>query len=170
MGYGLLARGGDLAIIYIICLKYADYGLSIGEVTAILMYVRTIMANVGAITNNVQAIAKVSGSAYEMAILMVTPNKVKFDGEECPGVADISEGGDINLSNVKFSYPTKSEVPVLKGISIDINKNQVVALVGHSGCGKSSIIQLIERFYDPADGKLLFSGANLKDLDNKWYH
>jgi len=76
MGYGLLARGGDLAIIYIICLKYADYGLSIGEVTAILMYVRTIMANVGAITNNVQAIAKVSGSAYEMAILMVTPNKV----------------------------------------------------------------------------------------------
>lgn len=128
------------------------------------------MANVGAITNNITAIAKVSGSAYEMAILMVTPNKVKFEGSETPGAADISEGGDIKIENVKFSYPSKSEVPVLKGISIDITKNQVVALVGHSGCGKSSIIQLIERFYDPADGQLLFSGANLKDLDNKWYH
>lgn len=53
MGFGFFARGGDLAIIYIICLKYLDYGLSIGEVTAILMYVRTIMSNVGAITNNI---------------------------------------------------------------------------------------------------------------------
>ena len=59
---------------------------------------------------------------------------------------------------------------MLKGISIDVKANQVVALVGHSGCGKSSVIQLIERFYDPAEGEVLFSGANLKDLDNKWYH
>jgi len=87
-----------------------------------------------------------------MAVIMVTPNKVKFEGNERPNAADISEGGDIKLENVRFSYPSKAEVPVLKGISIDISKNKVVALVGHSGCGKSSIIQLIERFYDPADG------------------
>ena len=53
MGFGLFARGGDLAIIYIICIKYLDYGLTIGEVFAILMYVRTIMANTGSITNNI---------------------------------------------------------------------------------------------------------------------
>ena len=127
------------------------------------------MANVGSITNNIQAIAKVSGSAYEMAILMVTPNKVKFEGNERPGGAD-GPTGDINLNTVKFTYPSKDNVPVLKGISIDVKSNQVVALVGHSGCGKSSIIQLIERFYDPADGEVLFSGCNLKNLDNTWYH
>ena len=96
MGFGLFARGGDLAIIYIICLKYTDYGLTIGEVFAILMYVRTVMANTGSITNNIQAIAKVSGSAYEMAILMVTPNKVKFEGNERPGGAD-GPTGEIQL-------------------------------------------------------------------------
>ena len=133
------------------------------------MYVRTVMANVGSITNNIQAIAKVSGSAYEMAILMVTPNKVKFEGNERPGGAD-GPTGNINLNTVKFTYPSKDNVPVLKGISIDVKSNQVVALVGHSGCGKSSIIQLIERFYDPADGEVLFSGCNLKNLDNTWYH
>ena len=51
-----------------------------------------------------------------------------------------------------------------------MKKNQVVALVGHSGCGKSSIVSLIERFYDPTDGKLLFAGCDLKDLDTRWYH
>ena len=49
-------------------------------------------------------------------------------------------------------------------------KGQVVALVGQSGCGKSSIISLIERFYDPQEGRVLFSGEELKDLDNTWYH
>ena len=42
--------------------------------------------------------------------------------------------------------------------------------MGHSGCGKSSIVSLIERFYDPTDGKLLFEGCDLKDLDTRWYH
>jgi len=76
----------------------------------------------------------------------------------------------VNLENVKFSYPAKADVEVIKGISIDVKKNQIVALVGHSGCGKSSIVSLIERFYDPTDGRLLFAGCDLKDLDNRWYH
>ena len=59
---------------------------------------------------------------------------------------------------------------VLKGVSIEVCKGQVVALVGQSGCGKSSIISLIERFYDPQEGRVLFSGEELKDLDNTWYH
>ena len=61
-------------------------------------------------------------------------------------------------------------MPILRGISIDVGKNQVVALVGQSGCGKSSIISLVERFYDPLEGKVLFSGEDLRDLDNTWYH
>lgn len=100
---------------------------------------------------------------------MCTPNKVKFEGTERPGGAE-GPSGEIQLENVKFTYPSKEDVPVLKGISINVKANNVIALVGHSGCGKSSIIQLIERFYDPADGKVLFSGTDLKDLDNTWYH
>lgn len=62
--------------------------------------------------------------------------------------------GVIELVNVKFKYPSKPDVMVLKGVSlrIDNTKNRVVALCGTSGCGKSSIISLIERFYDPFEG------------------
>jgi len=80
--------------------------------------------------------------------------------------------GRIELRNVKFSYPGKADVQVLKGVSlsVDNDKNRVIALCGTSGCGKSSIISLIERFYDPSEGEVLFNGRNIKELDPKWYH
>ena len=61
---------------------------------------------------------------------------------------------------------------VLKGVSlsVDIERNRVVALCGTSGCGKSSIISLIQRFYDPDEGEVLFNGVNIRNLDPKWLH
>ena len=99
---------------------------------------------------------------------MVTPNQVIFNGDKRP--EETQDGDLIKLDEVKFAYPSKPEVPILRGISIDVRKGQVVALVGQSGCGKSSIISLVERFYDPLEGKVLYSGEDLKDLDNTWYH
>lgn len=61
---------------------------------------------------------------------------------------------------------------MLKGVSfsVDNEKNRVVAICGTSGCGKSSIISLIERFYDPDHGEILFNGHNIRDLNPKFYH
>lgn len=80
--------------------------------------------------------------------------------------------GCLEVRNVKFHYPGKPETPILKGVSfsVDNQNNRVVALCGTSGCGKSSIISLLERFYDPSEGEVLFNGRNIKDLDPKWYH
>lgn len=80
--------------------------------------------------------------------------------------------GRIELRNVKFHYPGNPEVQVLKGVNIEVDnrKNRVVALCGTSGCGKSSIISMIERFYDPTHGEVLFNGVNIRDLDPRWYH
>lgn len=68
---------GDIAIIYIISVTYEKFNLSIGEVTAIMLYVRTLMDNSGQITSNIQQISKVFGSSYEIALLIVSPNLVK---------------------------------------------------------------------------------------------
>jgi ATP-binding cassette, subfamily B (MDR/TAP), member 1 len=80
--------------------------------------------------------------------------------------------GNIQLKNVKFHYPSKPDVEVLKGINmtVDSETKRVVALVGSSGCGKSSIIALIERYYEPNEGEVLFNGVNIKQLDPVWYH
>jgi ABC-type multidrug transport system fused ATPase/permease subunit len=80
--------------------------------------------------------------------------------------------GTIELRDVKFHYPSKSEVQVLKGVTIEVDndKKRVVALVGTSGCGKSSIISMIERFYEPTSGAVLFNGQDIRDLEPRWYH
>ena len=75
--------------------------------------------------------------------------------------------GKIEFKNVSFAYPTKPDINVLKGISFSIQPGQSAALVGYSGCGKSTIIQLLERFYDVKDGngEILIDGVNIKDYN-----
>ena len=58
----------------------------------------------------------------------------------------------MKFSNVKFKYPTRPNVPVLRGLNIRVRPGQTLALVGSSGCGKSTTVQLIERFFDPDSG------------------
>ena len=79
------------------------------------------------------------------------------------------EDGVIKLEDIEFTYPTKQDIQVIKKASIVVEKGKTVALVGTSGCGKSTIIQLVERFYDPDSGKVSYGGQNVKDLDPESY-
>lgn len=124
LSYKFLTAGGDLLIIFIISKTFVKFELTIGQITGIMLYVRVIMQNSGSITNNIQAVSKVFGSSYEIALLIVAPNMVICDGKERPDEAkDATADGSMVLENIKFSYPSKADVPVLKGISIDVRKN-----------------------------------------------
>ena len=63
--------------------------------------------------------------------------------------------GNLDFNGVEFSYPTRATVPVLQGLDITVKHGETVALVGSSGCGKSTTIQLIERFYDAGKGQVV---------------
>jgi ATP-binding cassette subfamily B (MDR/TAP) protein 1 len=69
--------------------------------------------------------------------------------------------GKVELHDVHFCYPTRADVPVLRGLSTTILPGRTVALVGHSGCGKSTIIQLLQRFYEPHSGCVLVDGKDI---------
>ena len=73
--------------------------------------------------------------------------------------------GKIEFKNVTFSYPTRRDQKILKNISFVIQPGQAAALVGYSGCGKSTIIQLLERYYDPDEGEILIDDVNIKDYN-----
>ena len=76
--------------------------------------------------------------------------------------------GEIEFKNVTFAYPLKPDVNVLRNLSTKIEKGKVVAIVGHSGSGKTTISNLIQRFYDPNDGAITIDGIDLRDFNLAW--
>ena len=76
--------------------------------------------------------------------------------------------GEIEFKDVTFAYPLKPEVNVLRNLSTKIEKGKVVAIVGHSGSGKTTISNLIQRFYDPTGGSITLDGIDIRDLNLKW--
>ena len=77
--------------------------------------------------------------------------------------------GHVKLEGVHFRYPSRPGVRVLRDLSIDVPPGTYIALVGQSGCGKSTTTQLIERFYDPLIGKVTLDGVDIRDLNVKSY-
>lgn len=134
---------------------------------AYLLYMRKIVDTFGEMMNAVQQIARVRGASYSIAELLIRKTSVPMPVK---GAKSETPKGDIRMDEVMFHYPSKTDVQVLNGVNINVPANTVVAFCGASGCGKSSVMKLIQRFYDPQDGKLLFDDIDMKDLDNQWLH
>jgi ATP-binding cassette subfamily B (MDR/TAP) protein 1 len=104
-------------------------------------------------------------------IFRIIDHPVKIDPEsgEMKNKSHEEINGRIEFKNVSFAYPIKPEFTVLKNISFIIEPGQSGAFVGYSGSGKSTIVQLIQRFYDVDEGEILVDGINIKDYDINHY-
>ncbi|XP_025895227.1 phosphatidylcholine translocator ABCB4-like isoform X2 [Nothoprocta perdicaria] len=110
--------------------------------------------------------AKAKISAAHMFMLFETVPSIDSYSEE--GLKPERFEGNIAIKDVKFNYPNRPDVKVLQGLNLKVEKGQTLALVGSSGCGKSTVVQLLERFYDPLDGEMLFDDKNAKALNIQW--
>ena len=101
-------------------------------------------------------------------IFEVIDRNSSIDSSSAKGTKPEKLMGKISFNNVFFNYPARKEVNILQGLTLDIEKGMTVALVGGSGCGKSTCIQLVQRFYDPDKGSVSIDGVDLKELNVGW--
>ena len=103
-------------------------------------------------------------ASHDIFKLLDEPSKVNpFDSSHADVI--IRGGGHIEFNNVSFSYPQRPERPVLRNLSFTVKAGLKVALVGPSGSGKSSIMALLQRFYDPQQGSLFLGGTDVKEMN-----
>lgn len=91
-----------------------------------------------------------------------------IDSEDKKGKALSHLRGEIEFKEVDFSYPSRPNNPILQGFNLKVKAGKTVGLVGGSGSGKSTIISLLERFYDPIRGNILLDGCKIKRLQLRW--
>ena len=139
---------------------------NVGEVLTVFLAVVNGGACISQISPAMKAIAqaKVAGGK----ILAVINRKSEIDHESKKGEKLDSVTGQLEFKDVYFNYPSNKEKSVLKGLDLIIEPNKKTALVGVSGCGKTTCMQLIERFYDPDSGTITLDGKLIKDLNLKW--
>jgi len=104
-------------------------------------------------------------NARKVFALLDTPQAISNTGG---GAAPTACAGAIRFEGVQFSYPNRLDTEIYAGLTVEMEAGKTTALVGSSGSGKSTAVQLIERFYDPLGGRVLLDGADLKTLDLAW--
>lgn len=107
-------------------------------------------------------------TAAGAAVFSTINRKSAIDSCSTEGVKPIGVTGNISFKNIKFHYPSRPDVNILPEFSLEVPAGKTVALVGMSGCGKSTMVKLLERFYDPIEGTILFDGHDIKELNVKW--
>ena len=110
---------------------------------------------------------KAKNAASQMKVLF--DRKIEVDTWSKAGKPVNSVQGHVEFRDVKFHYPTRPEQTILNGLDLEIKPGQFVALVGASGCGKSTTISLMERFYNPASGTILVDGQDISTLNVNEY-
>lgn len=137
-----------------------------GEVVNVFMAILIGSFSLALLAPEMQAITHARGAASK---LYATIDRVPaIDSADPSGDKPETVEGRITFENVEFNYPSRPTVPILKGLSINFEAGKTAALVGASGSGKSTIVSLVERFYDPLSGVVKLDGTDIKTLNLKW--
>ncbi|XP_050239583.1 ABC transporter B family member 11-like [Quercus robur] len=143
-----------------------DKGYTGGDVIVILISVLIGSVNLGQASPCMSAFAAGQAAAFKM--FETIKRKPQIDAYDNSGLKLDDIHGDIELRDVCFSYPARPAEHIFNGFSLSIPGGTTTALVGQSGSGKSTVISLIERFYDPQAGEVLIDKINLREFQLKW--
>ena len=133
--------------------------LSVEDIVAFMLYLSLFYAPVSGLANLLENLQQSLAGAERVTLILDTPSAI----QDAPEAEDLGKAqGSINFEDVSFHYANK--IPVLKKVSFSCEPGMMVALVGPTGVGKTTMTQLLSRFYDPVGGRILIDGKDIKNV------
>ena len=136
-------------------------GIKVGDVMSALTYITQILMSMMMVSMMFQSLTRASASAKRI-IEVLDSDPALVDAKK---LHETSEEGSVEFRNVSFRYPNSAGRPVLDNVDLSVKKGENIAVIGATGSGKSSLVNLIPRFYDVDSGEVLVDGVNVKDYD-----
>jgi ATP-binding cassette, subfamily B, bacterial len=155
--------GGIFFILWRGALMVQSGSMEAGDLFSFIIYTGILGGAIASFGNLYTQLASAVGATERIQQLLESVPEIQLSN---PATAQLLKlEGNIEFSDVTFAYPTRKDVGVLKGISFKIGAGQKIALVGQSGAGKSTIVQLLMKFYNPESGKILVDGKNISSYN-----
>ena len=158
----VLIFGGLFFVLWMGANYVADGKMTIGDLVTFIAYTGFIGGSIAGLGNFYAEIVSAIGGTERIREILNLDSELDILSEET-----IQIQGNLEYKDVRFSYPTRKDFEILKGISFAIAAGEKTALVGQSGSGKSTIVQLLMRYYELEQGEILVDGKNINTLDHK---
>lgn len=137
--------------------------ISGGELAAFLFYATMVAFSVGIISEVMGELQRAAGATERLVELLDTESVIKAPSDPVP--LPEKHDGSIRFEGVNFTYPSRPQTPALQNVTLDVKPGETVALVGPSGAGKTTIMQMLLRFYDVDAGRVLIDGVDIAKAD-----
>ncbi|MEZ5826579.1 MAG: ABC transporter transmembrane domain-containing protein [Geminicoccaceae bacterium] len=162
-----LVFGAVVAVLWIGGLDVVAGRITAGELSAFVFYATIVASAFGGLSDVFGDLQRAAGATERLFELLETQPEITAPADPVK-LPPVSKGA-VHIDGVSFAYPSHPERPVLEAIDLDIEPGETVALVGPSGAGKTSIFQLLMRFYDPGQGRILFDGTPIDRFEPREY-
>ncbi|XP_057295728.1 uncharacterized protein LOC130624179 [Hydractinia symbiolongicarpus] len=164
MGMGIMTQGAIVLVLWYGGKLVHDRDMNVGELTAFILYALNVAMAFAFLSSLYGDFMKAVGASVRIFELLDRVPALT------PGTVQLSDAKvNISFDDVYFHYPSRPDTSVLKAFSFTMKPGETIALVGPSGGGKSTVINLLERFYDPIDGVVTVGDHSLKDIDTSWF-
>ena len=152
--------GGIVGVVWYGAALVEQGDMILADLLTFIFYTAFIGGSVGGLGDIYAQLQKTIGSSDRILEILQDPSEIDIHTEQ---EKQAIEFGQISIEDIRFSYPSRPSVEILKGISIDIEPGQKIAIVGTSGTGKSTLAQLMMRFYEPNAGQIKLNGKNIQE-------
>jgi len=161
----LLVFGAIVFVLWLGAHAVIQGGMTAGELGQFILYASIVAGAIGALSEVLGEAQRAAGAAERLLELMAVRSPIQSPAQPLPLPQRTGNGAALSLQHLGFHYPSRPQSAALHDLNLDIRPGETVAVVGPSGAGKTTLFQLLLRFYDPQQGRILLDGTDIRQLD-----